>query len=61
VFPIVMVGGTDCQHYLTRSENIYRFLPLRIYGADVGMVHGTHEKIQINNYVECITYYIQTI
>jgi carboxypeptidase PM20D1 len=61
VFPRVMVSSTDCQQYSTLSENIYRLLPLRLYGTYVGMVHGTNEKIQMNNYVERITYYIQTM
>jgi carboxypeptidase PM20D1 len=59
IAPMLVLAGTDCEHYEALCPNIYRFLPQRLYGDDTGMIHGTNEKIAISNYVEGISYYIQ--
>jgi carboxypeptidase PM20D1 len=58
VAPMISIGGTDCIHYIGLSADIYRFLPERLYGDDLNMLHGMNEKISINNYGEMINYYI---
>lgn len=59
IAPMLVLAGTDCEHYEALCPNIYRFLPQRLYGDDTGMIHGTNEKITISNYVEGISYYAQ--
>jgi carboxypeptidase PM20D1 len=59
IAPMLVLAGTDCEHYEALCPNIYRFLPQRLYGDDTGMLHGTNEKIAISNYVEGISYYAQ--
>ena len=59
VAPMLVLAGTDCGHYEELSPNILRFLPQRLYGDDTSMLHGTNEKISIENYIEGISYYIQ--
>lgn len=59
IAPMLVLAGTDCEHYEALCPNIYRFLPQRLYGDDTGMIHGTNEKITIINYVEGISYYAQ--
>jgi carboxypeptidase PM20D1 len=61
VAPMLVLGGTDCQHYVALSPSIYRFLPHRLYGDDAKMIHGTNEKIAVRNYGEMINYYIQLV
>jgi carboxypeptidase PM20D1 len=58
VSPMISIGGTDCIHYAGLSPNIYRFLPERLYGDDLSMMHGVNERISITNYGEMINYYI---
>jgi carboxypeptidase PM20D1 len=58
VAPMISIGGTDCIHYIGLSPNIYRFLPERLYGNDLDMLHGMNERISIANYGEMINYYI---
>jgi len=58
VAPMISLGGTDCIHYIGLSPNIYRFLPERLYGEDLNMLHGMNERISITNYGEMINYYI---
>jgi len=61
VAPMISIGGTDCIHYIGLSPNIYRFLPERLYGDDLDMLHGMNERISIANYGEMINYYIQLV
>jgi acetylornithine deacetylase/succinyl-diaminopimelate desuccinylase-like protein len=61
VAPMMMIGSTDSFKYVGLSQNIYRFLPERLYGDDLNMMHGMNEKISITNLGEMINYYIQLI
>jgi len=58
VAPVISIGSTDCIHYIGLSPDIYRFLPERLYGDDLNMLHGMNERISITNYGEMINYYI---
>jgi carboxypeptidase PM20D1 len=61
VAPMMMIGSTDSFKYVGLSQNIYRFLPERLYGDDLNMMHGMNEKISITNLGEMINYYILLI
>jgi carboxypeptidase PM20D1 len=63
VFPDVvvasglMVGLTDSRHYLPLTRNTYRFVPARLQPADLDRIHGTNERIGVQNYAEIIRFY----
>ena len=57
VSPGLMLAGSDSKHYETIAENSYRFLPMRFGPDDLSRVHGTNERIYIDNYVEIIQFY----
>ncbi len=57
VAPMLTVGGTDTRHYTEISENIFRFLPSRIENEDLKRVHGTDERVGLDNYKEMIRFY----
>ncbi|MCC5926404.1 MAG: M20 family peptidase [Bacteroidetes bacterium] len=59
VSPSLMVAATDARHYTHLTKNIYRFLPLRSDASDLDRVHGTNERIAIENYADMIRFYIQ--
>jgi len=59
VSPSLMVGATDARHYTHLTKNIYRFLPIRSDASDLDRVHGTNERITIDNYADMIRFYIQ--
>lgn len=61
VAPSLMVGATDARHYTRVSKNIYRFFPLRAEHADLDRVHGTNERLSIQNYEEMIQFYARLI
>ncbi|WP_334128207.1 M20 family peptidase [Sneathiella sp.] len=57
VSPGLMLAGSDSKHYEEVAENNYRFLPLRFGPEDLARVHGTDERILIDNYAEIIRFY----
>ncbi|HTZ17746.1 MAG TPA: M20 family peptidase, partial [Dissulfurispiraceae bacterium] len=44
VAPMMMIGATDSFKYIGLADNIYRFLPERLYGDDLNMMHGMNER-----------------
>jgi carboxypeptidase PM20D1 len=61
VAPFLMVAGTDTKHYAEISDNIFRFLPMRLTSEDLKRIHGKNERISLKNYEEIIKFYIQLI
>jgi carboxypeptidase PM20D1 len=54
-----MLAGSDSKHYEALAKNSYRFIPMRFGKEDLGRVHGTNERIMIDNYAEIIQFYIR--
>jgi len=61
VSPWLVVGATDSRHYADLTDHIYRFSFLRVTPKDVHRLHGTNERIAIDNYIEYIHFYRQLI
>jgi carboxypeptidase PM20D1 len=61
VAPSLFIGATDSRHYAGISENIFRFRPFRFGPQDLGRIHGTDERISIENYAELVRFYVQLI
>jgi len=61
VAPFLVLAGTDTKHYEDISGNIYRFVPMKCTSEDLGRIHGTNERLSINNLEEMIKFYIQLI
>lgn len=61
VAPFVFVAATDSKHYAALTQNIYRFAPLTLDSVDVGRIHGTNERISIDNLARSIDFYVQLI
>ncbi len=63
VFPGVLVtpglylAGSDSVHFLELSDNVFRFSPVRVTPKDVGRLHGTNERISVDNLAEMIRFY----
>lgn len=57
VSPGLMLAGSDSKHYEAIAENSYRFIPMRFGPEDLARVHGTNERIMIDNYAEIIQFY----
>ncbi len=61
VAPSLTVGGTDSKYYASLSDATYRFLPLWVKPEDTSRIHGTDERVAIDNYIKIIRFYAQLI
>ncbi len=61
VSPNLLSGGTDTKHYARLCRNIYRFLPIRMKEEDLGRLHGTNERVGVENYGEAVRFYAQLL
>jgi len=61
VAPGLVYGGTDSKHYASISDNNYRFAPMIIGPSDQGRIHGTDERLGIDNYEKMIQFYAQLL
>jgi carboxypeptidase PM20D1 len=59
VAPYVMLGGTDCQHFVPVCDNIYRFTSLVMDESFRGLEHGIDERIPISGIVGMVKFYAQ--
>ncbi len=59
IAPGMVLGATDSRHYRDIADNIYRFVPMRLTNDDLSGIHGTNERISIENYTEIIRFYVQ--
>jgi carboxypeptidase PM20D1 len=59
VAPFVMLGGTDCQHFVPVCEAIYRFTSLVMDESFRGLEHGIDERIPVPGMARMVTFYGQ--
>ncbi len=59
VAPFVMLGGTDCQHFVPLCENIYRFTSVVMDESFLGLEHGIDERIPVASMVKMVKFYAQ--
>ncbi len=59
VAPNLSIAATDTRSYEKLSDNIYRFLPGKMAPDDLKRVHGTNERISVENYQEAVRFYVQ--
>ena len=61
VAPYLSIGATDARHYAKLSKNIYRFLPLTATSDDISRMHGTDERIAVEDFALAVAFYRQLI
>jgi carboxypeptidase PM20D1 len=61
VSPNLLSGGTDTKHYTGLSPNIYRFVPIRMTEEDFGRLHGTNERVGVQDYAGIVRFYAQLV
>ena len=59
--PFVFVAATDSKHFLLLTNDVYRFAPMVLESEDVGRIHGTNERIGVENFARMIDFYCQVI
>ncbi len=61
VSPYLVLGATDARYYTAICDNVYRFSPLRMTSEDLGLVHGTNERISIEGLGRMVQFFGQLI
>ncbi|MDX2036503.1 MAG: M20/M25/M40 family metallo-hydrolase [Isosphaeraceae bacterium] len=61
VAPGLSMVATDSRHYAPISDAIYRFLPLRLTREDLSRIHGTDERIRVEDYERMIGFLARLI
>jgi len=61
VAPFVFVAATDSRHYALLTQDVYRFSPIPMNSEDVARIHGTNERIGIDDFARSIDFYCQLI
>lgn len=61
VAPYLFVAATDSRYFTGLSDNVYRFLPTKFYPKDLKRIHGTNERISIEDYARAVKFYYQLI
>ena len=57
VAPGLVLAGTDSRHFQDIAEQTYRFMPIRFAAQDLARVHGTDERISIDQLADMVRFY----
>ncbi len=57
VTPYLMIGGTDSRNYRGLSDKIYRFMPCKLTGKELALMHADDEYISVDNFYKMIEFY----
>lgn len=57
VAPGLMIATTDSRFYAPITDKIFRFQPVRATAADLSRLHGTNERLSVDNYADMIRFY----
>ncbi|MFA9398784.1 MAG: M20/M25/M40 family metallo-hydrolase [Clostridiaceae bacterium] len=57
ITPYLMLAGSDARKYEDLTNCIYRFSPYIIKDDDLKRMHGTNERISIDNIENCLKFY----
>lgn len=61
VVPGLTLGGTDARNYIEVAEDCYRLQPMILNQDDLSRIHGTDERLSVENYLRGVQIYAQVI
>jgi len=61
VAPSIFIATSDARHFRELTQNSYRFRPIRARPEDQQLIHGTNERIGVDNYAEMVQFQIRFI
>ena len=61
VAPGLVLGATDGRHYTGIADDVYRFSPTWIGPDDTARIHGTNERVSVDNLVLYVRFYDRLI
>ncbi|MFW5688795.1 MAG: M20/M25/M40 family metallo-hydrolase [Spirochaetota bacterium] len=59
--PYLVTGSTDSKWYAPLADAVYRFLPMALDENEISRIHGTDERLSLENYSRLITFYERII
>ena len=57
VAPYLVMGGTDAKHFYGLSDNVYRFMMVRLDKESLKRFHGVNEQLAVNDYLQAVSYF----
>lgn len=57
VTPYLVLGATDSRHFQHLSDNIYRFMMVKLNPDSLKQFHGLNEQIAVKDYLNAIQFY----
>lgn len=61
VAPGLVTAGTDSRYLAPVADDIYRFQPMRFTLQDTAMIHGTNERLTLDNLELAVQFYARLI
>jgi carboxypeptidase PM20D1 len=61
VSPYLVPGRTDSGYYADATDAVYRFVPYQLTPDDRSRIHGSNERISVDDYRTVVRYYMQLI
>ncbi len=61
VAPGLMVALTDSRHFQSSTKQIFRFQPVPMVTSDLGRIHGTDERIAVEDFANIVRLYTRLI
>ncbi len=61
VSPFLVVAGTDGRYMAEVADDTYRFQPIQFKSSETGMIHGTNERMTLDNFGRMIRFYARLI
>lgn len=61
VAPYLTLGGTDSRHFEILTPNIYKFAPIVGRRDTLALMHGTNERIGVEDYGNAIRFFIHLL
>jgi carboxypeptidase PM20D1 len=61
VAPMLVLGGTDSRYYAPISENVYRFAPEWGLQSEYSRIHGTGERLSLENLGRMVRFFAQLV
>jgi carboxypeptidase PM20D1 len=58
---MLVLGGTDSRHYAPVAENIYRFAPEWGSQSEYKRIHGTGERLSVENLGRMVRFFAQLV
>jgi carboxypeptidase PM20D1 len=61
VAPYLVLGATDARHYDAVCQSVLRFLPVAMTSKDLSRLHGTNERIAVEDFARSVGFYMRMI